>query len=1484
MSGQSGGDPAADPGRNVRSEQLELWLHREGRAPLPLRVGHHTGTTVGEVAEALGRYVIDRLPPGTDPDSHGLPNPPGAPLTLEPLDPPSPAMAPDQPLMSAGPRRGAIVALRVATAPSGPLRLRPRTTVLVRRGADRGASVPLGEGVVVGRSPQAQLTLTDPAVSRRHLRLTRRETVVELHPLGRAPVTVGGRPLSGPLPLEPGIPVRLGDSELVVVAPQRQQPGPPRAHQRPPRAPWQAQPPPLEVPEPPRRTGAGTIPWLSIALTAAFAVVMVAGGGFGSGLAGTLIWFFTPLLLASGATEYAWSARRGDRKAREAWRRELRLACDRLEQRLDAEARRRSHDLPPTIDWVMAARMGSPRLWERRREHPDVLALRLGLSEGLAEVAGELPGSGPPELLAEAAEATTRARTRRDLVTALDLGQVGSVGLHGPQAHQLAASLVAQLVGAVGPEDVALAVLVAPEHAGRWAWSAALPHLRSASELLDHPASAGATGHRELAAALDRWAQTVSPPADSTAALPNQPGSAAGPPGSGRPRLVAVVDGALAAEHCGTAFPQRDGTKIELRRLASLCHHAARGIHVIWLGSAPSNTPLGCRATITASCPGAATAVGSPGEQPVTVRWRPVGAQRLDDLARHLAPRRDGDRAGSSTSLPGAVSLASLATPIEAGRRAIEPKGTLGTTVALGADGPVTIDLRRDGPHALVAGTTGAGKSELLRTLVAALALSHSPRRLNFVFVDFKGGTGMGPLARLPHVAGMITDLDVTEAERLRLGLEAEVERRLRLLAEAGVENLSALERHSPHAPPAIVLIIDEFAALARQAPAILEGIVDLAQRGRSLGLHLVLATQRPRGVISDAVRANTNLRLVARMADAEESIDVLDDPAAAQLPVGRPGRVLMRVGAAPPVPLQVAYTGAPIGMRPPVRITPLTLDQPGGEAAPVVAGPGDTEADAVVRRTLAAAGASGGATRLWLRPLPTQLTDPGPAPKQGWWPLACADLPRRRRRAVWALDPAGGVLVVLGGGGSGRTSTLRALGAAAAAGGAAVVGIDGAGGQLSALDGAVLWPDQGATVGAVAAVGDTERLARLIWWLESGGGDTRRVVLVDGWEGVWDRAEQSGGSAWLARLVELIRTARTTGLVVAVSAGRAAALPPEVRAARTDLLALPGAEAEPDLGLERPPPGDQPAGRGRLVTSQAHLLGGGSNPAEGPLVQVRWVPPPVPHPAGPEGGHGDAIAPHAPLLRPHPHRVRLDERVSGSPGGAAEAMASGHGDGRPTEPIEGVGPGAAIGIDLERDTVVSAPAHGPFWVLGRARSGRSTALEALAQALGPSEGVRILVATHPEPGGLGGGDNMAASRPTGRWDHVIAPRDLRPGSFAGSADNEVVMVAVDDAHRFDDDGWSALGRWLSERSGHQGGPLVALAADPASLDRWNPEVTALLGHGAGLMLAPEPDEDGRLLGADLPRHRPFAMGAGRGFLVARATTPRPIQVAWPHS
>ncbi len=1415
----------------MNREWIELWLERHDAAqPEPLRVGYSPGTTAAEVARALAAHV------GFCDD---------AAISLVGIDPATGAVRPDMPLPHGGLQRGQVIRLVSGVDPT-PQPVATSTMVAVRRGPDRGRRVPLGESVVVGRAPDCDLSLADPAVSRHHLRLTRRRSLIEIEPLGDGSIGLDGRQLCTPMPVEPGNPIRVGDTELVIVPPTRVPSAAPGSHQRPPRAAWIPNPPNLDIAEPPRRAGVGTVPWLSIGLTAAFAILMMTSGGFGGGMTTNLIWFFTPLLLASGAAEYALSARRSERKARASWRADLVVRCGALAAALEAERRREAHAYPPLSDWALAAQSGSARLWERRREHADALRLRLGLTQGRAAVSGGLGTVGPADLLAEAADAVDRVRWRHDLVSTLDLAEVGSLGIHGPDAHRLAASLVAQLVTALGPEDLALSIAVTEKRAGDWLWAAALPHLRSAAELLDGPSTGCARGHDQLTASLAALGSARRRGLD-------------GADGQGRQAalpIVVVLDGEL-------------GSQLELRRLAALCRLGEASIHVLWLDRRPSNTPLGCGATVTTSRPGRSTVVPAPGDEPHEVLWEHLDRHALERLTRRLAPRRDGDRTGTGAGLPAAVSLASLP------RRASQP-GALDAVIGVGPDGPARVDLRRDGPHALVAGTTGAGKSELLRTLVAGLAMAHSPQRLNFVLVDFKGGTGMGPLAQLPHVAGMITDLDVDEAQRLRLGLEAEVDRRLRLLHAAGVENLAALERLGPaEAPPAIVVVIDEFAVLARLAPEVLDALVDLAQRGRSLGIHLVLATQRPRGVISDAIRANTNLRLVARMADAEESIDVLDDPAAAQLAVGVPGRVLVRVGAASPTAVQVAFTGTPVGNRPPVTVEPLTLDRPSPPPGVTLAPGCPTEAEAVVASARKAVAPGGQARRLWLEPLPTLLDAPAwaalvnpPAGAEGGavvrreqedppgplttharatWALAVADLPRRRQRALWSIDAAGGVLLILGGGGSGRTSALRTLGVTAACDRAAVVGIDG-GGSLARLDGSAVAAEPPTGLGAIVEVGDAERIARLLWWLENARGACPCVLLIDGWEGVWDRADQSGGSSWFARLVELVRTARSRGLTVAISADRAGALPAEVRSARTEVLALAGAETDPDLGIEHPPASGQPPGRARLVTVRPHLLGGGSNPAEGPLVQLRWVPHDLDLGTGLDRVSRPAQPDAAPLLPPAPTRLRS------WPGSSAADTPSGS--------------GVCFGIDLERDVPVLTPANGPFWVLGRPRSGRTTTLEALRAFRSPSTiGLSVLIL----PG-------RSAEEP-GPWDRILsAPPDP---DLLDADIQSVTLVAVDDAHRLDDDRWASLDRWLTALGQRGQAPLVALAADAASLDRWNPVVTSLLGHGAGLMLAPEPDEDGRLLGGDLPRYRPFAMPAGRGYLLDRDTACRPVQVGW---
>lgn len=276
-------------------------------------------------------------------------------------------------------------------------------------------------------------------------------------------------------------------------------------------------------------------------------------------------------------------------------------------------------------------------------------------------------------------------------------------------------------------------------------------------------------------------------------------------------------------------------------------------------------------------------------------------------LARALAAHSDGT---DDSRDPGrAVTLGDLTrwpTDVPAVRRRWDQQDVqLRFPLGTGRAGQVVeVDLAQDGPHALIAGTTGSGKSELLRTMVTALALRNDPSRLSFLFIDYKGGSSLAECAQFPHATGIVTDLDPHLAQRVLASLQAELKRREAALAASGVRDA---RDYTGDDLPRLVIVIDEFRVLADELPEFLDGLVRVAAVGRSLGLHLVLATQRPAGVVSADLKANVNLRIALRVRDSTDSRDVIDSDDAAHLPERAPGRALMRTGTEPPVALLVA-------------------------------------------------------------------------------------------------------------------------------------------------------------------------------------------------------------------------------------------------------------------------------------------------------------------------------------------------------------------------------------------------------------------------------------------------------------------------------------------------------------------------------------------------------------------------------------------------
>ncbi|SDQ83116.1 FtsK/SpoIIIE domain-containing protein [Microbacterium sp. cf332] len=320
-----------------------------------------------------------------------------------------------------------------------------------------------------------------------------------------------------------------------------------------------------------------------------------------------------------------------------------------------------------------------------------------------------------------------------------------------------------------------------------------------------------------------------------------------------------------------------------------------------------------------------------------------------------------------------------------------------GSRVAIGAGpaGPVEVDLVDDGPHAIVVGMTGSGKSELLVTWVTALARSAPPDRVNFLLVDFKGGRAFDALAPLPHVVGVVTDLDECNAVRAVESLTAEIRRRERVLAEHGARDIGEIADVLPR----LVIVVDEYAALTRAHPGMHDLFADLAARGRALGLHLVLATQRAEG-FRDAVLANAPLRIALRVADAADSRTVLGCSDAAALPggVAERGTALVRRAA----------DTAPQLMR-------VSLCPP-----------------AAVERIARSSTRGAPARRPWLPPLPSRVALDG-LRRPDTVVLGVADEPAEQRRRVVCLEPGAPGAAVLGRAGSGRTTLLRTIAVQAA-------------------------------------------------------------------------------------------------------------------------------------------------------------------------------------------------------------------------------------------------------------------------------------------------------------------------------------------------------------------------------------------------------------------------------------------------------------------
>ena len=232
-------------------------------------------------------------------------------------------------------------------------------------------------------------------------------------------------------------------------------------------------------------------------------------------------------------------------------------------------------------------------------------------------------------------------------------------------------------------------------------------------------------------------------------------------------------------------------------------------------------------------------------------------------------------------------------------------------------DEVVCLDLneKHHGPHGLVAGTTGSGKSEILQSYILSIATLFHPYEISFVIIDFKGGGMVNQFKELPHLIGAITNIDGREIDRSLLSIKAELRKRQELFSEYNVNHIDAYIKkfkagETEIALPHLILIVDEFAELKSDQPEFMKELISAARIGRSLGVHLILATQKPSGVVDDQIWSNSKFKMCLKVQNKEDSNEVLKSPLAAE--IKEPGRAYLQVGNNEIFELfQSAYSGA---------------------------------------------------------------------------------------------------------------------------------------------------------------------------------------------------------------------------------------------------------------------------------------------------------------------------------------------------------------------------------------------------------------------------------------------------------------------------------------------------------------------------------------------------------------------------------------------
>ncbi len=1117
-------------------------------------------------------------------------------------------------------------------------------------------TVPPGT-TIIGRGSDCDIVLDDPMVSQRHARLDVGNTA-ELTDLGSANGLLVDGGVVSRLNLAPEQVVVLGDTLIAV-----ELLGEPEVSEGTGgRLPF-TRAPRLTPRFPARELSAPVLPVLAriepFSWFALVAPIVMAGAMFVLTRSPFSLLFvaMTPLMAIGRHYEQRARQRKALAESIAQFEDQLRMLEEQCHLEQPRERAIRLAETPAASDVLAQLAAPGGLTWTRRPEHPSFLSVRLGL--------GSLPSritiaetSESYLALEEYAQHLADFRERVRLVDGVPIVEsfhdAGAIGISGDSstAGEVLNGVIVQLTGLHAPRDLAVVALASPAHARELSWLSWLPHTAGEFSPFDgvHLADSPATG-QALLAGLEELVQARSggAPGWRTAMPQNEHASSL----SGRAGLDNAAQPVPATDQLpAILLIVTDDAPVARERLIALAEQAAdAGIHLLWLAPSRFRLPAVCRTFVDIAGDEALIGHVRTGHQIKQVQLERVTTTQATAFARRLAPLvDDGTPLAGNSSVPAQISLLTLLgtdlaeradsitgrwreTGSIADRTGTLPvpqrPGSLRAVVGATGEGGLLLDLRTQGPHALVGGTTGSGKSEFLQAWVLALAATYSPDRVTFLFVDYKGGSAFADCVDLPHCVGLVTDLTPHLVQRALTSLRAELHRREELLNEKKAKDLPTLEqRGDPDAPPALVLVIDEFAALAGDVPEFVDGVVDIAQRGRSLGIHLIMATQRPAGVIKDNLRANTNLRIALRMADEHDSQDVVGERDAAHFDAATPGRAVAKFGPGRLTLFQSAYAGGRTEAQAlaNVEISTLGFGTPhlwaAAEQPPVVKGPSDQNRLVASVREAATQVQIPLPRRPWLPELPAvlDLRELAAASDERLI-LGLVDEPHRQRQRpfVW-LPEREGTLAIIGTGASGKSTALRTIAAASARaeGWVQVQAIDTGGGALRMLE----------TLGCVGSVidgDDSERVTRLLsetlaemerrlslfasahaatlsdYRLGNGDRIPRTLLLLDGFPAFRDRYDTLGSAPVFHAFGKLILEGRAAGIHIALTTDRLGAIPSALQSGITRRMSLRQADdsqyAQSDvprgmLGSDSPP--GRAAADGR--ETQIAVLGGSAS------------------------------------------------------------------------------------------------------------------------------------------------------------------------------------------------------------------------------------------------------------------------------------------------